>query len=147
MPHSPESTAGAILIVDDNSDDAILTRYALTKLPLRNPVHIVSTAEEMIAYLEGKGVYQDRVKFRYPALILLDLKLPQMTGLQAQAWLRTSLKHRQIPVVVISNDMSLVQLETAVKFGANGYLVKPVRAADFAALCRNMQIRLDASQL
>lgn len=141
MPRKTQ-TAGAILIVDDSGDDAVLTRYALNKLKLLNPVRTVATAEEMIAYLEGNGGYANRTEFPDPTLILLDLKLPQMTKLEALKWLRSTQPHRAIPIFVMSNDMSVHLLEAAVKSGANGYLVKRITQESFRTLCERENISL-----
>lgn len=141
MPQKPH-IPGAILIVDDCSDDAILTQYALKKLNMPNAVRIVPTAEEMMRYMEGTGCYGDRDQFPYPAIIILDYKLPQMSGLQAQAWLRSSLKHRRIPIIMISTDLRRNLLETAVKCGADGYLVKPINRDDIQTLLRNINLPL-----
>ena len=136
---------GAILIVDDCSDDAILTKYALNKLKLSNPVHCVSTAEEMMSYVEGSGSYADRDGYPYPVVILLDARLPQMSGLGAQSWLRSNPTHCHIPIIAISHDLNLDDLQTAVRGGANAYLFKPIKPANFSQLCEQLHVPLHAT--
>jgi CheY-like chemotaxis protein len=133
------------LIVDDCSDDAILTKYALNKLKVSNPVHCVSTAEEMMCYVEGVGPYADRDSYPYPAVVLLDARLPQMSGLAAQSWLRSNPNHRDIPIIAVSHDLNLEQLQTAVRCGANGYLFKPIKPANFSQLCEQLHVALHAA--
>jgi CheY-like chemotaxis protein len=133
---------GCILVVDDNMDDAALARIALRKMNVSKPVAIVPSAEEMISYLKGEGRYADRKLFPYPTLVLIDLRLPQKDGLAAQAWVRSSRKHRHLPIIVISSSERRTALQTAVDLGANGYMVKPFSAAQFDRLATKLRLPL-----
>lgn len=116
------------LIVEDNPDDATLLRRAFIKGKILNPVHVVGTADEAVAYLTGAGKYQNRAEYPLPALILLDLKLPGMSGHEFLAWLRKQDGLRGLRVVVLSNSDDMRDVNQAYQLGANSFLIKP---ADF----------------
>jgi CheY-like chemotaxis protein len=117
-----------ILIVEDNPDDALLLRRAFVKAKLLNPIHFVSSAEEAVAYLISTGKYQNRTEFPLPALILLDLKMPGMSGHGFLAWLRAQPAFQTLRVVVLSDSDDLRDVSLAYQLGANSFLTKP---ADF----------------
>lgn len=122
---SPQAT---ILVIEDNPDDATLLRRAFTKSKVLNPVHFLRTAEEGVAYLTGAGKYENRSEFPLPSLILLDLKLPGMSGHGFLAWLRAKEGLRSIRVVVLSSSDEMRDVNLAYQLGANSFLIKP---ADF----------------
>ncbi|MGZ4963371.1 MAG: response regulator [Limisphaerales bacterium] len=133
----------SVLLVDDNPDDVKLAEHAFKKLKLKNPVEVVSTADEMKAYLEAEGKYRDREAFPYPSLIILDLNLPGTNGLEAQAWLRTKLKHRTVPLIMISSLEHRLHLRGAVSLGANAYMVKPFNATLFKELADGLMLPVE----
>src|SRR5215510_2036836 len=92
----------SILIVEDELDDAILLRRAFIKARIMNPVYVVGTGEEAVTYLKGTGRYSNRAEFPLPALLLLDLKMPGMSGHDFLVWLRAQREHRGLRVVVLS---------------------------------------------
>lgn len=116
------------LIVEDNPDDATLLRRAFVKSKILNPVHVVSTADEAVAYLTGTGKYQNRAEYPLPSLVLLDLKLPGMSGHEFLAWLRKQDGLRGLRVVVLSSSDDMRDVNQAYQLGANSFLIKP---ADF----------------
>lgn len=120
-----------ILFVEDNEDHFVLARHQLRKLKITNHAARVTTVDEMVAYLGGAGVYGDRTKYPLPTVIFLDLRLPQRGGLEAQAWLRSKLKYRNIPIVVISTPDMVTMLESAVRLGANARMTKPFNGQEF----------------
>src|SRR6478672_2217211 len=85
-----------VLFVEDNIDDFLLAAYALSKIRLCNKVRQVSNADEMLEYLRAMDEYLNREKFPMPAVIVMDMGLPRISGLEAQAMLRTKLRFRQI---------------------------------------------------
>lgn len=116
------------LIVEDNADDAALLRRAFTRAKLLNAIHFVHTAEQAIEYLTGVGNYRNRAEFPIPSLILLDLKLPGMSGHDFLKWLRDHPQFRNLRTVVLSGSDDMRDVNLAYKFGANSFLIKP---ADF----------------
>jgi CheY-like chemotaxis protein len=133
----------AILFVEDDADDFVVAKHELNKLNVRNPIHRVFSNDMLMDYLDGMGPYADRQKFPMPAVIMLDLRLPGITGLQIQAKLRVSLKLRHICIVMISSPECLTALKSAVQLGADGYMVKPFSADAFARLCDVLNLQLD----
>src|SRR5579872_4247884 len=99
---SPTQTWGAILIADDNTDDAHHTRLVVEHARPLYPVNTVSGGEEAIAYLAGEGRFSDRDAFPYPTLLLLDLVMPGTNGFGVLQWLQTRPEHRNLVVIVLS---------------------------------------------
>jgi CheY-like chemotaxis protein len=130
---SPKSNSriGAILFVEDDPEDFAFARNQLRRTEVANPTHCVGSAEEMIKYVHGTGDYSDRESYPFPAVIVMDLRLPGSNGLQAQAYLRTKLKFRKIPIIAISSEEQLNSLRSAVSLGADGLLVKPFDVTQF----------------
>ena len=116
------------LIVEDNDDDAALLRRAFTKSKLLNLIHFVRTADEAVSYLLGTGKYNNRAEYPFPSLILLDLKLPGMSGHDFLKWIREHPQVRGLRVVVLSGSDDMRDVSLAYKLGANSFLIKP---ADF----------------
>src|SRR5271157_3367925 len=93
-----------ILLVDDNADDVFLTQRALEKNHIANEVVVTSNGVEAMDYLLGTGKYQGRDSRQMPALILLDLKMPKMDGLEVLKHIRDNLLTRILPVVVLTSS-------------------------------------------
>ncbi len=115
-----------VLLVEDDSNDVILAERAFKKARLSNPIRVVGDGEEAVGYLAGGGVYTDRASFPLPALILLDLKLPKMSGHEVLEWLRAQPQLRRLPVIVLTSSSDRADINEAYDLGANSYLVKPV---------------------
>lgn len=138
-------TLKSLLFVEDNEDDFVLARHELRKLKITNPVKRVATVEQLLNYLGGFDQYADRVKYPFPAVIFLDLRLPDISGLNAQAIIRSNLKYRDIPIVIISSNERLTALRSAVTLGANAYMVKPFNGKEFARILLDQDFRLHIS--
>jgi CheY-like chemotaxis protein len=132
----------AVLFVEDNMDDFVIARHALKKLKLRNPIFRVPCADVMMRYINGEGEYADREKYPLPAVLFMDQQLPRISGLEAQAKVRSSLKMRKIPIVAISGEERLTALKSAVQLGADGYMLKPFAGTDFFRLARELDLPL-----
>ena len=114
-----------ILLVEDDPDDVLLIRRAMRQARLANPVSVVGDGEAAVAYLEGRGPYADRAAHPLPALVLLDLKLPRLSGFEVLSWLRAQPGLRRLPVVVLTSSDQPVDVNRAYELGANTYMVKP----------------------
>jgi len=125
-----------ILLVEDNPDDVFLFTRALSKARRPHPLHVVSSGREAIDYLSGAGKYSDRNAFPLPDLIMLDLKMPIVSGFDVLKWIRTDGMARLIPVIVLSSSALTEDVNHAYSLGANAYMVKP---ADAGALERLIQ--------
>lgn len=117
--------AGPILLVEDNDDDVFLLTRALERAQVTQPVHRAETGQSAIDYLHGAGRFSDRNEFPIPCLVLLDLKLPEMPGLEVLKWIRTHADYRTLPVIVLSSSNQDLDIKDAYQLGANSYLVKP----------------------
>ena len=127
-----ESTA--ILVADDTDDDVVLLQRAFTKARMAPPRHIVDNGAAAIAYLAGEGPYADRTLFPLPALLLLDLKLPQRSGLEVLAWLRQQPGLKHLPVIVMTTSAQPTDVDQACELGANAFVVKSTPFDDLVAL-------------
>ena len=123
---------GPILLVEDNPDDALLTIRALKKSNLLNEIIHVKDGQEALDYLFAKGKYAGRDTSVEPAMILLDLKLPKVGGLEVLEQLRKDEKTRPIPVIILTSSTEDKDLKTAYDLGANSFVQKPVDFAEFA---------------
>jgi two-component system response regulator len=115
-----------ILLVEDNPDDVELTMRALRKNRIANKVVVASDGVVALDYLFGTGTYASRDPKDNPRLILLDLKLPKLDGLQVLARLRADERTKLVPVVILTSSKEEHDLISGYKCGANSYVRKPV---------------------
>lgn len=123
-----------ILLVEDNPDDEALTLRAFSKSGVANPVVIARDGVEAIDYLFGMTPLRERKPSALPALILLDLKLPRIDGLEVLRRIRADERTALLPVVVLTTSSEQRDIEQAYQLGANSYLRKPVSYDDFVKL-------------
>lgn len=121
-----------ILLVEDSDDDAELTTRALQKQAFGNLLFRVADGAAALDFLFAKGAFASRQDFPLPRVILLDLKLPKLDGLEVLRALRTNPATRTVPIVVLTSSKEERDLETAYALGANSYIVKPVEFDKFA---------------
>ncbi len=119
-----------ILLVEDNPKDLELTLLALEKSNLANEVISVRDGKEALDYLFRQGAYANRVEGN-PAVILLDLKLPKVDGLQVLEKVKAEPSLQSIPVVMLTTSREETDLARSYKLGVNAYVVKPVAFKDF----------------
>jgi CheY-like chemotaxis protein len=125
--------AQMFLLVEDNPDDSLLLRQAFNRGNLLNPMHVVTSGEAALEYLQGSGRYANREEFPLPSVVLLDLRLPGMSGLEVLRWIRSQSTLQTLRVIVLTSSESLQDVNQAYKLGANSFLVKPM---DLDHLCR-----------
>ncbi len=114
------------LLVDDSPEDALLLRRVFTKARILNPLPAVRSGEEAMLYLGGVGQNADRSKYPLPALVLLDLIMPGIDGLDVLRWVRQQPELRGIRVVAITGSENPADMESAFKAGADSVLRKPL---------------------
>jgi CheY-like chemotaxis protein len=114
-----------ILLAEDDENDAFFFERALKRAGLANPVQRVCDGREALEYLQGTGAFGDRYKFPLPRLVLLDLKLPQIMGLEVLKWIRDQDQFNSTTVIVLSASQFPDDLADARRHGADGYFVKP----------------------
>lgn len=127
-----------ILLVEDNSDDEALTKRALTKNNILNEVVVARDGVEALDYLFGTGPQAARDLSVMPTLILLDLKLPKVDGLEVLRRLRADERTRLIPVVVLTSSKEDQDLVQSYSIGVNSYIRKPVDFGQFMEAVRQL---------
>ena len=129
-----------ILLVEDNPDDVELTLYALKNNNIKNEVIVVNDGAEALDYLFGKGRYSDRNLNEMPAVILLDLKLPKIDGLEVLQKIRKNKTTKFLSVVILTSSKEEQDLISSYSLGANSYVRKPVDFNQFAEAVRNLKL-------
>jgi two-component system, response regulator len=120
-----------ILLVEDSDEDAELTLRALSKHKLTNRLHRIADGAEALDFLTGTGSYAGRDTANVPRVILLDLKLPKVDGLEILRRIREDATLKPVPVVVLTSSREDRDLEEAYRLGVNSYIVKPVEFDKF----------------
>jgi CheY-like chemotaxis protein len=114
-----------VLYADDSPDDRYFMIEAYKKAEIKNRLAIVEDGAQVLDYLNGAGKYADRAEHPLPGLIILDIKMPNMTGLEALQQLRRSREWEGVPVLMLSASGFPADIAVAYQFGAYGYLLKP----------------------
>ena len=127
-----------ILLVEDNPSDAELTLHALRKSKLANHIHHVRDGAEALDFLLCRAAYADRHFDHPPSLILLDLKLPKVDGLEVLQNLKADSRTRAIPVIVLTSSREERDLVRSYQLGVNSYIQKPVNFADFQKVVEHL---------
>ena len=129
-----------ILLVEDNPNDELLTLRALKKEHLTNEVIVVRDGEEALEYLLGRGRFAGAEQRSLPQLVLLDLKLPKVDGLEVLRQLRADPRTRRLPVVILTSSNEEKDLVTGYNYGANSYIRKPVDFTQFSEAVRQLEL-------
>jgi CheY-like chemotaxis protein len=114
-----------ILQVEDEDADILLIRYAFKQAGIKSPLMAVTDGQMAIDYLSGNGPYADRQQYPMPCLVILDLKLPKLSGLEVLSWIRQQPVLKSMVVVVFSSSAQPQDLEQAYQLGANSFIQKP----------------------
>ncbi len=115
-----------ILLVEDNPDDEELTRRALRQNNIMNQVNVARDGAEALDYLFCQGSYKARDPLQKPAIVMLDLKLPKIDGLEVLRRIRADERTRLLPVVILTSSKEEQDLVNGYRLGANSYIRKPV---------------------
>ena len=116
---------GTILLVDDDENDVLVMTMALKKVGMPCPVRVAKDGRDAQDYLSGAGKFADRSEYPLPCLMLVDLKLPRVTGLEVLRWLRERPEFDSTIVLVLSSSPMPDDIDRAYHLRANAYLVKP----------------------
>ena len=130
---------GRILMVEDDAKDVELTLEALDEYNLANEVVVTRDGEEALDYLYYRGQFKTR-SGENPAVMLLDLKLPKIDGLEVLKQVKSDEKLRLIPVVVLTSSKEEKDMVASYKLGVNGYVVKPVNFHEFVNAIRELGV-------
>jgi CheY-like chemotaxis protein len=126
-----------ILLVEDSQADAEMTMDALTEAHLANPVVHLEDGVDCLDYLYARGAWAER-EAGDPAVVLLDIKMPRMSGLEVLKNMRTDERMRRIPVVILSSSREESDLARSWDLGANAYVIKPVDVDQFFDAVRTL---------
>ncbi len=127
-----------ILLVEDNEGDIELTLHALRSEHLSNRIQVVRDGEEALDFLLRRGPYADRPRGREPRLVLLDLKLPKVDGLQVLQTIKENGATKMIPVVVLTSSREEQDLVKSYHLGVNSYIQKPVDFDQFRQMVKQL---------
>ena len=127
-----------ILLVEDNPDDELLTLLAFKDNNIANEVIVAHDGEEALDYLFGIGKYKDRDMTILPRVVLLDLKLPKVDGLEVLKQIRGNLYTKYLPVVILTSSKEEVDIINSYQLGANSYIRKPVDFEQFSEAIKQL---------
>ena len=125
-----------ILLVEDDENDVLLITRAFKKHYLDKPLHVARNGEDGRAYLSGEGKYSDRQKYPFPDVVITDLKMPKMSGMELLAWLAEHQELRVIPTIMMSASKEDKDVARAYELGANTYMVKPADSDTLAQMVK-----------
>src|SRR6266568_7766941 len=131
----------AILLVEDDEADIFLLRRAFRNARIANPLIEVRDGQAAIHYLSGEGDYADRTRYPIPFLVLLDLRLPKLSGFEVIAWMRDQPQLANLIVVVLTASDHVPDVTKARDLGANSYLVKPGNFQELVEMVRRIKGR------
>jgi two-component system response regulator len=127
-----------ILVIEDNPYDVELLLRAFSKNNLANTIHVLEDGEQAIEYFFGGTANREDKNHRSPKVILLDLKLPKISGLEVLRRLKEDISTRAIPVVIVTTSAEEPDIRTAYEIGVNSYVVKPVDFEQFLKVMNNL---------
>ncbi|OFY39067.1 MAG: two-component system response regulator [Bacteroidetes bacterium GWF2_40_14] len=127
-----------ILLIEDNPNDVELTLRALRKNNLANNIHVVNDGAEALDYFFATGKYHDRDISLTPKLVILDLKLPKIDGIEILRIIKNDARTKSIPVVVLTSSKEESDIIASYKMGANSFIVKPVDFDKFIVTVREL---------
>jgi CheY-like chemotaxis protein len=114
-----------LLLVEDMEPDVFFMQRAWKRAVIANPLHVVGDGQEALEYLSGTGKFAHRTEFPMPGLVLLDLKIPRVLGLDVLKWIREQTALKTLPVIILTSSHDESDVEKAYQLGANSFLVKP----------------------
>lgn len=127
-----------ILLVEDNPDDIELTTMALAAAKIANPVVVARNGVEALDYLLGTGAHEGRDTRDQPVVVLLDIKLPMLSGIDVLRRMRADERTRRTPVVMLTSSTEQTDVSNTYDYGANSYVRKPVDFENFVTAARQL---------
>jgi CheY-like chemotaxis protein len=133
-----ESRPQVVLSVDDNDVDGALLERAFKRTSIPAQLYRVSEGPQAMAYLAGNGIYQDRQAYPLPDLVLLDLVMPKMSGMEVLKWIRQQPLTKKTKVLIFTSSEKPEDVHVANQIGADGYLLKPTKFDDLKKLVKSV---------
>ncbi len=130
-----------VLLVEDNEDDVTLTEMAFRKAEVSSRLEFVFDGQDALDFLYCHGIYTDRIPMENPALILLDLKLPFVSGLDVLKEIRSNPMTFQIPVLVLTSSIEEKDRLNAERLGANDFIRKPTSYSSFIDIIQQIKAK------
>jgi CheY-like chemotaxis protein len=128
-----------ILQIEDDDNDAFFMKHAFKRAGIANIVQVVTDGQMAMDYLAGAGAFGDRTAYPQPDLVLLDLKLPKMSGLEVLEWIRGQPGLRTLVVIVLTSSPDARDARRAYELGANSYVIKPADLQKYAEFARRLK--------
>jgi len=125
-----------VLLIEDDENDVFFFKRAMKLAGWTDPLQVARDGKQAIDYLGGSGQFSSRDEFPLPALLLLDLKLPYVNGLEVLKWIRDNPALRQMAIIVLTSSREDVDIERACQLGANAYVVKPAASEELVDLVK-----------
>jgi CheY-like chemotaxis protein len=133
-------TPPPVLYVEDDDNDVLLMRRAWAKADVQNPLQVVTDGQEALDYLSGNGQYATRGDHPMPCLVLLDLKMPKVTGLEVLRWIRSQPALVGLRVIVLSSSNYPADINAAHVLRIDSYLVKPGNFHEWVAMVDTLNV-------
>ena len=130
-----------ILLAESDPHDVALLRHAFAKAGIHHPLVVVDNGKDAIDYLGRQGIYSDAEKYPWPCLILLDLNMPVVDGMEVLAWRRTQQHLSEIPIIVLTGSVSDSEVQKVLDLGATDWRHKPHEFDDLIVLCQEIRFR------
>lgn len=135
------NASSCVLVVDDDRNDVFLLRRGFHRAGLMADLFDLPDGVPALEYLRGSPPYDDRARFPFPDLLLLDLKMPRINGLNILAWLAGRPDMKKLPALVLTSSSLPADREIAMKLGAREFLVKPTDSSDWVTLAQGLHQR------
>ena len=123
-----------ILLVEDDECDVELTLRAFGKIDFKNNIYVVRNGQEALDFVYHQGEYQDKEKYPRPDLMLLDINMPKMTGLEVLKELKAKSEYKSIPMIMLTSSKNDADVTQCYDHGANSYIPKPIDYKDFVQI-------------
>lgn len=130
---------GPILYVENDDNDIFLFHRALKRIGFAHRFVSLKNGREALAYLDGTGPFADRYQFPLPALLVLDLKMPELSGIDVLRWVRAHAAFATLPVLLLSSSTQPSDVEDARRLGANAYAIKPGTPQQLEAMLKSIR--------
>ncbi len=130
-----------ILLAESDPHDVELLRRAFAKAGVQRPLIVVDNGKDAIDYLDRKGAYSDAEKYPWPCLMLLDLNMPLVDGMEVLAWRQRQQHPRELPIIVLTGSVSESEVQKVLALGATDWRHKPHDFEDLIVLCQELRFR------